>query len=264
MEIAMIRNFDNLWYYETRMILTVAALAAAFYFLARKKDRNYLVMFLSGAVWQSVMSLIVVKTMALRGHEFSMDLFGLQVPTALIWLVQGVFEGGIHGLMGYWFLDVYIHRHSGRGPRWAPYFGMLILVVAMSIVVGILNQGQPITSVRPMFKPGPIMAMFYITFITLVIAGFKGGAIFRLICIYFIGTLVYSLANLEPLQPLGVRYIGYVTPEGGLQAMPPLKQAVVMLYSHLWEIAGSRLHYFVLPYVLGLIRLKQDDTGMSC
>jgi len=113
MNIAMIRIFDNVGYYETRFILMIFALAAALFFLAKKKDRNYLVMFISGAVWQSVMSLVVMN-MTLRGQEYSLLLFGFQVPSVLIWLIQGVFEGGIHGLMGYWFLDVYINRGSDQ------------------------------------------------------------------------------------------------------------------------------------------------------
>ncbi|MBW2365477.1 MAG: hypothetical protein JRF25_10535 [Deltaproteobacteria bacterium] len=262
MNIAMIRIFDNVGYYETRFILMIFALAAALFFLAKKKDRNYLVMFISGAVWQSVMSLVVMN-MTLRGQEYSLLLFGFQVPSVLIWLIQGVFEGGIHGLMGYWFLDVYINRGSDQKQGWMPYMSALIFVLVMSLAVGFLNQGQSITSVRPMFKPGPILAMFYVTFITLVIAGFKGGAIFRLLCVYFIGTLIYSLVNLEPLHPLGVRYIGYGIPGGEVQAMPPIRQIFIMLYSHLWEIAGSRLHYFVIPYVLGLLAFKQISTEKS-
>ncbi|MBW1983674.1 MAG: hypothetical protein JRI53_03060, partial [Deltaproteobacteria bacterium] len=125
MNIAMIRIFDNVGYYETRFILMIFALAAALFFLAKKKDRNYLVMFISGAVWQSVMSLVVMN-MTLRGQEYSLLLFGFQVPSVLIWLIQGVFEGGIHGLMGYWFLDVYINRGSDQKQGWMPYMSALI------------------------------------------------------------------------------------------------------------------------------------------
>jgi hypothetical protein len=175
-----------------------------------------------------------------------------------IWLVQGIFEGGVHGLMGYWFLDAYVNRGSDQEGGWKLYLGPLAIVLVLSFIVGVLNQGQPITSIRPMFKPGPILAMFYVTFITLVIAGLKGGIIFRLICVYFIGTLIYSLVNLEPLHPLGVRYIGYGLPGSDVQTMPPVRQMFIMMYSHLWEIAGSRLHYFVIPYVLGLLVYKEN------
>jgi len=254
MSIVMIRNFDHAGYYETRLLLMIVAFAVALFFLIKRNDRNYLVMFLSGAFWQGFMELIL-KLMGLRG-DFILSVFGLTLPQSILWIYQGFAEGGIHAVMGYWFFDLYLNRNEDFKQRRNLYLATLLLVLIFSLTVGYLAQGKEITSVRPMFRAGPIMAMLYVTFITLIIAGLKGGELYRYCAIYFVGTFIYFFINLEPLQPLGVRYIGLAAPDGELQTLSSLKGFFVMLYSHIWEGCGSRFHYFVIVYVLGFLKLQ--------
>ena len=256
MTVAMIRSFDHAGYYETRVILVVIVMLLSLYYLMRRGDGNYLVMILCGAFFQGMMELSL-KGMGLRGQAYTLSVFGTALPSSLTWVFQGLTEGGVHAFMGYGFMDIYLNSEREFRRRRNLYIGLLFLVLMFSVFVGLQSGGREITSVRPMFKPGPILGMFYITFVTLVIAGIKGGETFRYCALFFWGTFIYTLLNLGPLQPLGARYIGGVLPDGTIQSFPPLKQGVIMLYSHAWEVAGSRFHYFVLPFVLGLIRLRK-------
>lgn len=36
-----------------------------------------------------------------------------------------------------------------------------------------------------------------------------------------------------------------------------------MLLSHLYEAAGGRLHYFIIPLALGLVSLKEREDGVK-
>jgi len=41
-------------------------------------------------------------------------------------------------------------------------------------------------------------------------------------------------------------------------SLSSLKGFFIMLYSHIWERCGSRFHYFVIPYVLGFLKLRES------
>ena len=256
MTVVMIRSFDHAGYYETRLILLVTVTLLSLFYLVRKGDGNYLAMLLFGALFQGLMEL-TLKYMGLRGQAYTLSVFGLTLPSSLTWMFQGLTEGGVHAFMGYGFMDVYLNNEREHRRRRSLYIGLLFLVLLFSLFVGLQAGGREITSARPMFKPGPILGMFYITFFTLVIAAFKGGETYRYCALFFAGTFIYTLLNLGPLQPMGVRYIGAMLPDGTMQPLSPVKQGLIMLYSHAWEVTGSRFHYFVLPFVLGVVRLRK-------
>jgi hypothetical protein len=81
---------------------------------------------------------------------------------------------------------------------------------------------------------------------------------------YYGGILVFALLNYEPLHLMGARYIGVEShlPGAAPYAAAPLSaQLLVMLLSHLFEAAGGKLHYFIIPLALGLVRLKEREDG---
>ena len=49
----MLRSFDHAGYYETRSLLALLALGIALYFWTKRRDARYLVMFVSGVVFQA-------------------------------------------------------------------------------------------------------------------------------------------------------------------------------------------------------------------
>ena len=84
----------------------------------------------------------------------------------------------------------------------------------------------------------------------LLLAAWKGGL--RYLGYFFIGLFIYSFLTFEPLQILGARYIGVHAPAGGFTPAPLLPQAWIMLYSHVVEVSAQKMHYFAVPFALGL------------
>ena len=202
--------------------------------------------------------------MTMRGEGFAISLFGLEIPGYITWLFQGLTEGGVHGIMGYLFLDMYLkHNREHKFKSLLILFsGILILIFVFAIIVGFLAKDQPITSVRPIFTPISILYPIVIIAITLVLAKFKGGdKIFRYLGIYLLGTLVYVVVNLETMHVLGVRYIGILLANGDIIVAEPFYQVVIMFYSDLIETTVSRGHYFIIPLILGFVKL--DKLGVS-
>jgi hypothetical protein len=250
----MTRSFDHAGYYETRLVLVLVCLAIALYFLRTRRDARYLLMFVNGAFWQASMEL-TLKLFGLRGAGFSVSIFGLEIPSALGWAFQGLAEGGVLCMMSFWFLDLYLGRSSRRA-EWLYYWGVCVLVVLLSCIVGVLALGEDLSSQRPMFAPLSVVLTAYVIMISLVIVGLKGGDSFRYLTIYFVGCFLFFILKRQPMHLLGARSIAESAADGGIVVASMGKQFWLMLYSHI-NVTAGKIHYFVIPYALGLLNLPK-------
>jgi hypothetical protein len=152
--------------------------------------------------------------------------------------------------MGFWYATLRADR--SRGPvRWWPYLVVCVLIVALAIVVGSVAAGQPISSPRPMFARSSIIIITSMITISLLIAGLKDGL--RYLAYFYTGLLVYVVLTFEPMHLMGVRYIGVRDANGQMVAATLPWQIGVMLLSHVYEVAGGKLHYFAVPFALGWV-----------
>lgn len=255
MEFWMLRTIDQAGYYETRLILMAVSLAIAGYFSYYKRDKRYLVMFICGALLQMIAE-YALQFGGFRGATYTLSIFGMQLPGVLRPVYQGLTEGGSLALFAFWFADL---RSSGAGVKsWLPFAVLCGLVVALSFAAGSIGRGGQITSSRPMFAPHTILAATAVIFFSLWVA-WRKDAVSSLVS-FFGGLLLFAILNYEPLQVLGGRYIGVRAGEQ-FAAAPALPQIVVMLLSHIFEASGGKLHYFMIPFAMGLVALKEKEPS---
>ena len=247
----MVRTFDHAGYYETRMVMVLVAFGVAIFALRKKGDSRYLVVLASGVFFQGLMEYILQAT-GLRGAGYHFSVFGIQMSGIGANLFQGLAEGAIFSLMAFWFLDLKTAGHQSLSLK--AYVAVYVLIVALSTLVGILSRGQPITSPRPMFGIATVWWLAGTAIPALLLAAFRGGL--RYVGYFFIGLVIYSFVTFEPLQILGARYIGTRTSTGAMTPAPLLAQAAIILYSHIFEVAAQKMHYFAVPYALGLIKFR--------
>ncbi len=250
MDYLMLRNFDQAGYYETRLILMVLSLAVAAYFLHYKQDRRFLLMFGIG-VALNVLGKFGVVVGELNAVA-PVRVFGLSLSAVPSLICQGLFEGGIVGLFAFWYADL---RSARAKPKdWRPFWGFCAAVVVLSLVAGIISRGHQITWSRPVFAPYLVLVVTAIIFFSLMIAWRKDDI--SSLASYFAGLLLFVFLNYEPLHLMGARFIG----EPALPqpvAAGGMAQFLVMTLSNIFEGAGGKLHYFMLPYALGWIELRE-------
>jgi hypothetical protein len=253
MDYLMLRNFDLSGYYETRLILTLISLAVAAYFIYYKRDNRYLLIFGCGVLLHTLME-FGLRWLGERNTEQAISIFGMTLPAVLTPLMQGVFEGGVAGLFAFWFAD--LRAANARRKDWWPFYGLGAVVLALSFVVGVAARGHYVTSAQMIFAPQSIFIITIIIFVCLVIAWRKNDL--SPLTGFYAGLLLFAVLNFEPMHALGVRYIGI--PNGNPFIPAPLSlQIVIMFLSHVFEAAGGKLHYFMLPYALGLIALRERE-----
>jgi hypothetical protein len=184
--------------------------------------------------------------------------FGLTLSPAVAFVFQGCAEGGILTMMSFWFADLLLNQGAER-PRWPAYVGTCALIVTLASFVGWYAGGQPISSPRPMFASSGILVNDAIITSSLLLTWLAGGKdCFRYLGYWYLGAIVYYLLNFEPMHLLGARVIATRTPEGQYVPAPLPAQATVMAWAGMVEFAAGKLHYFVVPYVLGLIRFPEN------
>jgi hypothetical protein len=108
-----------------------------------------------------------------------------------------------------------------------------------------------------MFAPISVVLTTYVVIVSLAIVASKGGSSFRYLSIYFVGCLLFFILKRQPVHLLGGRFIGESTPDGGVAVASLAEQFWLMLYSHL-NVTAGKIHYFVIPYALGLLGLPRD------
>jgi hypothetical protein len=254
----MIRSFDHAGYYETRLILMIVGLLVAGARAARG-DRRYLVMFTSGVIFQALLELLIMA-LGLRGRGYRLSVFGVTLSPAVAFVFQGCAEGGILTMMAFWFADLLLSARAER-PRWPAYLATCGLIVALASFVGWYAGGQPISSPRPMFAPSGILVNDAIITCSLILCWLKGGRDgFRYLGYWYLGAVVYYILNFEPMHLLGARLIAKRTPDGQYVPAPLAAQVVVMAWAGMVEFAAGKLHYFVVPHVLGLIRFPESRS----
>jgi MFS family permease len=255
---AMVRSFDEAGYFESRVILMILALAISLFFAFKKEDNNYIVIFISSTIFFGIVELILFS-LGMRAEGWTVSVFGLIIPTYLIWLFQGLGEGAIYGVSGFLFLDMYLKRddESEFKLRRNLFLITMGIVFICAIIIGILARNKPITSVRPMFGVVAIIYLSLVIIISLVLAKFLcGQGFFKYLGYYLLGSFIFIVVNLEPMHILGARYIGVEQADGKVIYAEPIYQVIIMLYSYIVEITVPRAHYLVVPVVLGLIKLE--------
>ncbi len=247
----MVRSIDHAGYYETRIILIVVGLAVAGYAIARWGDYRYLVMFASGVLFQALMEWIL-QVSGMRGPTYSLSVFGVRLPPYAGMLYQGLAEGGIISLMSFWFADLVDPGPRSRG--WLQAFvAVCVLVVALGTIVALLARGAPPSSVRNTLTPVIwIWAGVTIAVSALLVAPW-GRAGFRGLALFGLGCVLYLVLTYEPMQILGARYIGVKTGDGPVQPASLPMQVLIMAWSHVYEVTGGKLHYYAIPFALGLL-----------
>ena len=252
----MLRSYDRAGYYETSLVIIFVALAIAFYFLRRKHDSRFLIMFISGVCFQAIMEYIL-QTGGARGAGYHFSMFGLSLSGIGANLFQGISQGGIFSLMAFWFVDL---KTGGDNPQSRKVFlAVYGLIVAQGCVVGLLAAGQPITSPRPMFTPVTGIWLAATVIPAVLLAAWKRGL--RYLGYFYIGLFLYCVLALGTLQVFGARYIGQRSPSGALVAAPLAMQAVMMLYSFVFEVAGEKLHYLAVPFAMLLTDPVSGSRG---
>jgi hypothetical protein len=255
MDFWMIRTFDHAGYYETRLILMAVSLAVACYFVYYKHDRRFLLMFASGAILQTIIEYIL-QFGGLRSGVHTISIFGARMSPFISPVIQGFTEGGALAMFAFWFAD--LRSSHARLKRWLPWIALGAVVVALAFAAGSAARNQPISSARPMFATLSVFAVTAVIFVSLFIAWRKDAL--SGLANYYAGILVFAILNYEPLHLMSVRYIG-LTQSGVAAPMPA--QAVVMLLSHLYEAAGGKLHYFIIPLAIGLVSLKGREDSVK-
>ena len=254
MDFVIVGTYDHYAWYETRLILMLAGLVLSLYQLLARRESRYLVIFLSSGLMMGLME-YVLQAGGLRGDDYSFSLFGKELPGSLGPLLQGILEGGICGLMALWFADLRSSRAAMR--EWLTWGGVALLVAGMSILTGLLTGNQPASSVRPIFAPPPILIITTIIFFSLVVAWRKDAL--AGLANYYAGLLVFAILSLEPLYLLGASYIGILDGEGTARA-GSMWQVSMRALSYIYESAGGRLHYFMIPFAFGLVSVRQRST----
>lgn len=261
MEFWMIRTFDHAGYYETRLILMAISLVVACYFAYYRPDRRFLSMFISGAVLQTLIEYGLLFS-GLRAGTHTISVFGERIPLLIGPVVQGFTEGGPLAMFAFWFAD--LRSAHARIKPWLPLIALGVVIAALSFAAGSVARNQPITSARPMFASLPIFTVTAVIFASLFIAWRKDAL--PGLANYYAGILVFAILSYEPLHMMGVRYIGVMSDlQNGAQfaAAPIPTQAAVMMLSHLYEAAGGKLHYFIIPLALGLVSLREREYGVK-
>jgi len=255
MDFWMIRTFDHAGYYETRLILLAINLAIACYFIYYKRDQRFLVMFASGAILQTIIE-YTMQFGGLRNNFHSISVFGSPMSPFIGPVIQGFTEGSAIAMFAFWFADL---RSSQAGiKRWLPLIVVGVIIVALAFVAGSAAQNHPISSARPMFASRSIFAVTGVIFVSLYIAWRKDAL--SSLANYYAGILLFAFLSYEPLHLMGARYIGVLSGSQYAPAAIPA-QIVVMLLSHLFEAAGGKLHYFIIPFALGLVSLSEKPDG---
>jgi hypothetical protein len=216
-------------------------------------------MFTSGVVFQALLELLIMA-LGLRGRGYRLSVFGVTLSPAVAFLFQGCAEGGILTLMSFWLADLLLSNRSER-PAWTAYLTTCALIALLASFVGWYAGGQPISSPRPMFASSGILVNDAIITSSLLLTWLAGGKDgFRHLGYWYLGAVVYYVLNFEPMHLLGARLIATRTPEGQYPAAPLTAQAVVMAWAGMVEFAAGKLHYFMVPYVLGLIRFPESRS----
>ena len=249
----MLRSIDHAGYYETRIILMLIGIGVALYFAFRKRDYRYLIMFVSGVVFQAWLE-YSLRSMAMRGAGYSLSVFGVTLSPMAAIILQGCAEGGILSLMAFWYLALRTDQDSGSD-QWRTYLAVCFIIVLLAGIVGWMARGLPITSPRPMLGTQSIIRVSITILIAVLLAWWKGGL--RYLGIFYIGLLIYIVLTFETLHIFGARYIGILDAAGQFAPASTLPQIAVMFLSHTFEVAGGKIHYFAVPYAIGLIKFRR-------
>jgi hypothetical protein len=232
------------------------ALVLSLWFAERKGDRRYLIMFAGGAIFQAWMEYSLQRN-ALRGAGYSLSVFGATLPAMLRPIFQGFAEGGLLSVMAFWFVDLRTDQNRRRAYA-RIYFAVCALIVILATIVGIMSVNEPITSPRPMFIGSRAQIIGIYVAGSILLCWWRGGL--RYLAYFYLGLLIYIILTFEPLHILGARYIGVREGEQVVTASFAM-QVLIMGLSHLWEVAGGKVHYFAVPFALGLVKIRGGSNG---
>ena len=256
----LLRTFDHAGYYETRSILAILGATIALYFWFRRGDRRYFVMFCSGVFFQALLEWYL-QSGGSRGAGYNFSVYGVEMSGIAGNVFQGLAEGGIFALMAFWFVDLRTTAPIPRGLL-RGYVAMYVLIVILAVFVGVVAAGQPITSPRPMASNTSLLRFAVTGVPAIVLCSLRKNGL-RFLTTFYAGLLIYTVITFEPLHLLGARYIGVRAPGGGFMPAPLRDQVLWILYSHIVEVSFGKIHYFAVPFALGLIAFQTNKDVVS-
>lgn len=252
----MVRYFDTGGYYETRVLLCLAAMVFVTV-LWRRGDTRYAIAFISGAVFHALLEWWL-QSEGLRG-PFGMSLFGQSLTGPLANSAQGLLEGGPLAVMGFWFATLFMER-SAVTPDRRIYLLALLVVILLALGVIPFARDEQVTSARPMvwqdlLFPSITLAAFLLALAT------RGRQGLKMLAPCVLGVALYAVATFESLHVAGLRTIGYRRSEG-LLAAPFADQLLRMSNSLLIEVALFKSYNFALPIALGILRVRPNRLAV--
>jgi hypothetical protein len=249
----MIRSFDHAGYYETRLLMMLMAFAVAFYFQVRYRDSRYLVILASGVICQAFMEW-VLQALGLRGAGYNFSVFGVTMSGWVANAFQGLAEGGIFSLMAFWFVALRTDRDEVSSLKLFVF--VYVAIVILACAVGVMANGQPVTSTRQMFSRTTLIYTPATAIPSILIAWWRRGL--RELWLYYFGLVIYCYLVFTPLQVFGTRYIGVKNATGQVVAAGFVTQAAVMSASYWTEVAGGKIYYFAIPLAFGWLKKRKS------
>jgi len=251
-----VRSFDHGGFYETRLVLMVAALLVSLYFLRFQRDPRYVFMFTSGAVFQALLEAIY-SYLGFRAVDHSILIFGLKLEDTSKVLIQGLTEGGVLGVMSFWFADL-LSDPERRKQTQEAFVLVCAVIVGMSVVVGIQSSGAPVTAARPMFGPYAVVVLLIGMAAGAELGTMREGG--KRALLYFgCGLMLYSVLTFAPLNIAGAQFMGPKGAAGGFSPAQLPFQILLSLWTHVIEDGAGKLHYFAIPFCFGMVELRNRN-----
>ncbi len=248
----VVRTIDHTMYHESRLFLMMLMMVIAIYFIWSRRDHRYIVIFLSGAIFQTVFELCNLY-MGFRAPVYTITVLGAKLRDIHAAVFQGLTQGPVLAVLGLWFTDLVTSHRRRRETREA-FVMVCAVVLGTSVVVGFNAQGMPVTSVRPLFGSYAVGMTLMFLGASAELAQLRDSGR-RLLGWFFVGLVLYSLLHQMPLYLTGARFFigdNAAQPNGAWQAG-------LLLWTHLIDASAGKLHYFAIPMCLGLA--DREDAG---
>lgn len=266
-DIFMIRGGSFGFDYNVKLLMTIVTLVIVIYDWRTKKRKDYIWVFLAGAIIWSLAEL-AMQLMGTRIMEIHL-LFGLPIPLWLSAPLQGISEGAFMAIAGLFVTDRLIDGASWKinveGKRAMIEIAAFIAFYIILTLVGrvfvegfqVPNVGGDVPSRRTMFTLIPviftgIMVASGILFIATTKKDLRIRSVYMFLIMVLFATIftVTSYAN-------GTRWIevGTLT---NLARAPPLIEFGALAYDAVIEIAAMYVPFLSIPCFFRLIKSTQE------
>jgi hypothetical protein len=255
MNFYVVRTIDHTVYHDTRLFLLIVMLVISGYFLRSRGDHRYLVLIGSGGLFHAILELAYLY-MGFRAPQFALTVWGVKLEGVQAALYQGLTQGPVLAMMGLWFADLVAGNGRGRETR-DGFVLVCALVLGTSVASGLDSQGQAVTSVRPLFGSHAVGMTLLLFGVSAELTQLQDGG--RAVACRFLGGVVlFSALHQLPLYFTGARFFI------GEEAIRPgvIGQGLLAAWTLLVDAGVGKVHYFAIPWCLGLAGTKEaGDTG---